>query len=144
MRAVLNEIKSFFLVLISLMLFVSLVTYNAKDPGWMHQSAWDAPIANQLGLFGAYCADLVISLTGMVSYLFPLFFLFSGIRVFRGKSYHQSIYHVCGVAISLLACMGILCLTVNNTGFVSTPAGGFVGFQIALALVSLFNVTGIG
>ncbi len=54
-----------------LYLFMALLTYSPRDPGWSATGS-GAPIGNLGGPTGAWLADVFFSLVGYAAYLFPL------------------------------------------------------------------------
>ncbi len=56
---------------IALFLLAALVTYHVDDPGWSHTGPREA-VHNATGVVGAWFADVLFSLFGYLSYLFPV------------------------------------------------------------------------
>ena len=52
--------------------FASLLTYSTTDPGWSHTGSLTAPVHNWGGHLGAWIADVLLQLFGVVSYILPL------------------------------------------------------------------------
>ena len=52
-------------------LLLSLMSYNAQDPGWSHRGT-SLAIHNYGGVVGAWFADVFLYLFGYLAYLFPL------------------------------------------------------------------------
>ncbi|HTS51743.1 MAG TPA: DNA translocase FtsK 4TM domain-containing protein, partial [Burkholderiales bacterium] len=64
------------LVLAALYLALVLVTYDKSDPGWSHSTASGAS-HNAGGRFGAWLADVMLSLFGLSAYWWIVFLLFA-------------------------------------------------------------------
>ncbi|MCG6865162.1 MAG: DNA translocase FtsK 4TM domain-containing protein, partial [Thiogranum sp.] len=81
----LREVTLFVLSALAAYLLLSLMSYNAQDPGWSHRGPTHA-IHNFGGVVGAWFADVFLYLFGFLAYLFPLMVAFSGWLVFRGRT----------------------------------------------------------
>jgi S-DNA-T family DNA segregation ATPase FtsK/SpoIIIE len=79
-----REAALFVLLALALFLLTALVTYHAQDPGWSHTGPREQ-IHNLAGVVGAWVADVLFSLFGYLSYLFPIMIAFSGWLVLRGS-----------------------------------------------------------
>lgn len=75
---------------VSLFLLFALVTYHADDPGWSHTGPRD-DIQNYTGVVGAWIADVLYSVFGYLSYLFPVIIAFSGWLVLKGSREHEKL-----------------------------------------------------
>jgi len=69
---------------LALFLLAALVTYHVDDPGWSHTGPRDA-VHNSTGVVGAWFADVLYSVFGYLSYLFPVIIGFSGWLVLKGR-----------------------------------------------------------
>jgi len=69
---------------LALFLLAALVTYHVDDPGWSHTGSRDT-IQNSTGIVGAWFADVLYSVFGYLSYLFPVIIAFSGWLVLKGS-----------------------------------------------------------
>jgi S-DNA-T family DNA segregation ATPase FtsK/SpoIIIE len=74
------------LVLMALALFLltALVTYESADPGWSYTGSRESP-HNAAGIVGAWFADVLYSLFGFLSYLFPVIIAYSGWLVLQSN-----------------------------------------------------------
>lgn len=75
---------------LALFLLAALVTYHVEDPGWSHTGSRDA-IQNSTGVVGAWFADVLYSVFGYLSYLFPVIIAFSGWLVLKGSGDHEKL-----------------------------------------------------
>jgi S-DNA-T family DNA segregation ATPase FtsK/SpoIIIE len=80
----LREAGAVLLLPLALYLLVCLFSYNAMDPSWSH-AGQSEHARNFGGMLGAYVADLLRYLFGMVAYAFPLLLLGLGIHVLRHR-----------------------------------------------------------
>ncbi|TNF69139.1 MAG: DNA translocase FtsK [Gammaproteobacteria bacterium] len=60
---------------VAVFIFISLVTYNANDPGWS-QIKSNGIVHNTAGEVGAYSADILLSLFGLFAYLIPFLMIY--------------------------------------------------------------------
>lgn len=72
------------LMALALFLFTALVTYHATDPGWSYTGSREG-IQNAAGVVGAWFSDVLYSLFGYLSYLFPVIIAYSGWLVLRSN-----------------------------------------------------------
>ena len=82
MKRRLREAGVLMLVPLAVYLLVCLFSYDPLDPSWSH-AAGDAEVHNLGGTVGAWVADLLRYLFGIVAYFFPLLLLALGLRVLR-------------------------------------------------------------
>ena len=71
------------LIFFSLVLFVSLVSFNVEDPGFK-KIADEQNIHNYLGYFGAKLSSFMLVFWGHASYIISLFFFFMGLKFLFG------------------------------------------------------------
>lgn len=72
------------LMALALFLFTALVTYHSTDPGWSYTGSREG-IENAAGVVGAWFSDVLFSLFGYLSYLFPVIIAYSGWLVLRSN-----------------------------------------------------------
>ena len=77
------EILGIFIFCFGILLFLSLITYSPSDPNFIFPE--NAEIKNILGFQGSYIADLFFQSSGLVAFLIPITFIFTGINIFRKK-----------------------------------------------------------
>ena len=132
---------------IAIFLLVSLASYNPADPGWSNSVAV-VKINNAGGLIGAFVADSLLYLLGILAYLFPVMVGYSGWLVYRGHSPSGGIdLHVLAVRwAGFLLTVGAGCgLSALESGFNSSlPAGygGVLGNVIGSNLVDVVSPVG--
>lgn len=79
-----REVAVIILALVALFIALALFTYDPADPGWSQSVSGDE-VRNGGGIVGAYIADVLLSVFGWFSYLFPVVFAFDGWRIFRSE-----------------------------------------------------------
>ena len=80
----LREVGALLLFPVALYLLGCLFSYSPLDPSWSHVGQAEHA-HNFFGMLGAYVADLLRYLFGMVAYAFPLLLLLLGVRVLRHR-----------------------------------------------------------
>lgn len=66
---------------IALFFLLALITFNNEDAGWTHSGSIPT-ISNACGVVGAWMADFIFSIFGLMGYLFPIMILWHGYLVF--------------------------------------------------------------
>lgn len=140
-----------FILVLSLALFVllSLVTYHAQDPSWMHVASKHAQVANAGGQVGAYLADGLYAIFGYVSYLVPVCFAYlscvilSDVWLRHGMTLHVIWFRALGLVFLWISSCGLLSL---RFAFASAGqlhrAGGWLGHTVFEALRPALNIQG--
>ena len=79
------EIFGIFIFCLGILLFLALISYSPSDPNFIFPE--NTKIQNILGFQGSYVSDLFIQSAGLISYLIPVTYLFTGINIFKKKKY---------------------------------------------------------
>ncbi|WP_294902029.1 DNA translocase FtsK 4TM domain-containing protein [Tatumella sp. UBA2305] len=130
--------------LFAVYLMVSLVSFNPSDPSWS-QTAWHEPIHNLGGSPGAWLADTLLFIFGVMSYAIPVVIIGLCWITFRHR--HNDDY-VDYFAIGLRL-IGVLALVVTTCGLAAINAddiwyfasGGVIGSLVSSAMTPYFNQT---
>ena len=77
------EITGIILSLVGTLLLIALVSYSPTDPNFIFPE--NTEINNLLGFRGSYVSDLFLQSLGLISFLIPFTFIFSGINIFKKK-----------------------------------------------------------
>ena len=70
----LAELIGLFLLVLSTLLLVSLISYSPEDPNFIFPD--NAEIKNLLGVKGSYVSDILYQSVGLISLLIPFSFFF--------------------------------------------------------------------
>ena len=108
------------------LLFISLATYSPEDPNFIFPDNTD--ISNILGYNGSFISDLFFQSIGLVSYLFSLTLIITGINIIRSKEFFLILENI--FYSILYSFFGTLFLTYfYSNAFVLyiNGNGGFVG-----------------
>lgn len=98
-----NYFFGIFWIFISIVMFVSLLSYNENDISFNNVST-ELKVNNYLGKFGSYTADLLVQIFGLSSLFFAGLFLILGFKVFFNKTIYnkwQKFISFLGLIISL-------------------------------------------
>ena len=66
-----------------ILLFVALISYSPEDPNFIFPE--NTKIKNLLGFQGSYVSDIFLQSIGLISFLIPFTYIFTGIKIFRSK-----------------------------------------------------------
>ena len=131
------EILGIFIFCFGILLLISLISYSPSDPNFIFPE--NTEIKNILGFQGSYMADLFFQSSGLVAFLIPFTFIFTGINIFRRKEIFLFIENT--FFITLYALVGTLFFGFyyeNSFSFYINGNGGFIGNY--LNKTSLVNV----
>lgn len=141
------EILLLGLVVFSIYLFISLLSFDPADPSWS-QTSMHEPIHNWGGALGAYLSDILLQFFGFAAYSTPfiLFVLYLQLACYFYRDYHNPINYF---SISLRI-IGLLSFIFSITGFFALniidweqyQSGGILGTLIALELYPIFSHIG--
>jgi len=133
---------------ISLLLLISLATFDLDDPGWSHGGS-RLDIHNGAGSAGAWLADFFLSLFGISAHLLPFLLAYYGYRVYRHAGDERpapadTALRWLGFGIALIAATGI------TERFMVRPRlelpegyGGIVGREISDHFYHAFGTSGM-
>ena len=80
----LAELTGLFLIIISILLLISLATYSPQDPTFIFPE--NQEIRNILGVRGSFVADIFFQSVGLISFLVPISFFFTGVSIVINKN----------------------------------------------------------
>ncbi len=130
----------------ALFLLISLLTYSNEDPGWTHSGTGQA-IFNSCGVVGAWISDFLLSIFGLLAYLFPVMIFWHGYMLFRQKKLAENRWMLTlrwfGFFSILVSGTAVLYLHLLRTQ-VELPgtSGGILGQEIGDLLVASFKNSG--
>ena len=100
----LNMFLGLVLSLVSVLLFLALVTYHPSDPS-INTASGAVPahaVHNWIGLFGAYLSDILLQAFGITAFLFPLWIGGLGWNWIRSRSGGSAILRWMGAALAVI------------------------------------------
>jgi len=130
-----NEIAGILLILLSLFVLLSLISYNpSEEPTISPQVS----ITNRTGIIGVYVSHFLVKMTiGYISYIFPILGLLWGWWMVSRKSFRDltrlTLYAI-GFAFLTSVAIGIPAVSKGITGTASYRYAGLVGGVVAKLL----------
>jgi S-DNA-T family DNA segregation ATPase FtsK/SpoIIIE len=139
-----NEVVAVLIVAAAVLLFLSFITYDPKDPSWNSVGPAEKP-QNLIGLIGAYVADFFLQLFGLAAMVIPVLMTLIAVRVFFSDSARLPVRKAIGAALLLVVHSGFLALFAK-AGIAllerSRSNGGAVGYIVEDALAGILNTIG--
>ncbi|HBP8201355.1 TPA: DNA translocase FtsK [Escherichia coli] len=133
------------IVLFAVWLMAALLSFNPSDPSWS-QTAWHEPIHNLGGMPGAWLADTLFFIFGVMAYTIPVIIVGGCWFAWRHQSSDEYIDYF---AVSLRI-IGILALILTSCGLAAINAddiwyfasGGVIGSLLSTTLQPLLHSSG--
>ncbi|PPZ17444.1 DNA translocase FtsK [Escherichia coli] len=133
------------IVLFAVWLMAALLSFNPSDPSWS-QTAWHEPIHNLGGMPGAWLADTLFFIFGVMAYTIPVIIVGSCWFAWR---YQSSDEYIDYFAVSLRI-IGVLALILTSCGLAAINAddiwyfasGGVIGSLLSTTLQPLLHSSG--
>jgi S-DNA-T family DNA segregation ATPase FtsK/SpoIIIE len=146
LRVRMGQVGLVLVAMIALYLFLALGTYDLSDPTLPKTAAI---IHNQGGLIGAWVANVLFALLGIIAYIMPVSMLYycfihwHELRQRQAQSRLLSSLRLIGWILSLLSLSGLvnLLLDYNSWTYPEGP-GGILGEFAPKILLPLFNFSG--
>ncbi|EEY2302074.1 DNA translocase FtsK [Escherichia coli] len=133
------------IVLFAVWLMAALLSFNPSDPSWS-QTAWHEPIHNLGGMPGAWLADTLFFIYGVMAYTIPVIIVGGCWFAWRHQSSDEYIDYF---AVSLRI-IGVLALILTSCGLAAINAddiwyfasGGVIGSLLSTTLQPLLHSSG--
>ncbi|HAH6824551.1 TPA: DNA translocase FtsK [Escherichia coli] len=133
------------IVLFAVWLMAALLSFNPSDPRWS-QTAWHEPIHNLGGMPGAWLADTLFFIFGVMAYTIPVIIVGGCWFAWRHQSSDEYIDYF---AVSLRI-IGVLALILTSCGLAAINAddiwyfasGGVIGSLLSTTLQPLLHSSG--
>ncbi|EFW3243291.1 DNA translocase FtsK [Shigella flexneri] len=133
------------IVLFAVWLMAALLSFNPSDPSWS-QTAWHEPIHNLGGMPGAWLADTLFFIFGVMAYTIPVIIVGCCWFAWRHQSSDEYIDYF---AVSLRI-IGVLALILTSCGLAAINAddiwyfasGGVIGSLLSTTLQPLLHSSG--
>ena len=120
---------------LGIILFITLISYSPDDPNFIFPK--NVEIKNILGFQGSYISDLFFQSTGLISFLIPITFFFTGISIFRKKEIFliiENIFYV--ILYCLIGSLFFSYFFKDTFTFYINGNGGFVGSYLSQILLN--------
>ncbi|MGI9573261.1 DNA translocase FtsK [Alloalcanivorax xenomutans] len=134
------------LIALSLYLLLALISYDSRDPGWSYVGHVDS-VRNAGGRAGAFCADLLLGLFGLMAYLFPVLVGFWAFKVLRERhaglpgSWPMFSLRLVGFVLTMIGGTALAYMHFT-TGGLPEDAGGILGQVVGGSALDAFNALG--
>ncbi|MFO7980782.1 MAG: DNA translocase FtsK 4TM domain-containing protein [Candidatus Aminicenantes bacterium] len=139
-----RDISGILLVLLSVFIIISLLSYNPDDPSWASVSSVHKKVHNYGGKVGASLSEALIQFLGLSSLVLPIALVFLGFQSFFPKKKGGFLFRA---GESLLICLilsPILSIIFNQTSWKGSEvsAGGVIGDLSSSLLIKYFSQLG--
>ena len=133
------------IVLFAVWLMAALLSFNPSDPSWS-QTAWHEPIHNLGGMPGAWLADTLFFIFGVMAYTIPVIIVGG---CWFARRHQSSDEYIDYFAVSLRI-IGVLALILTSCGLAAINAddiwyfasGGVIGSLLSTTLQPLLHSSG--
>ena len=120
------EVIGIFIFCLGILLFLALVSYSPTDPNFIFPK--NTMINNLLGFQGSYISDLFIQSVGLIAYLIPVTYIFTGANIFKKKEIFLLVENTFFIILYLSIGSLFLSYYYNNTFTLYINGnGGFIG-----------------
>ncbi|NDJ58289.1 DNA translocase FtsK [Enterobacteriaceae bacterium 4M9] len=136
------------LVLVALFavyLMVALLSFNPSDPSWS-QTAWHEPIHNLGGIPGAWFADTLLFIFGVMAYTIPVIMLggcwFAWLRRDNDEfiDYFALALRLIGALALVVSACGLAAINADDIWYFAS--GGVIGSLLSTAMMPMLNSIG--
>jgi S-DNA-T family DNA segregation ATPase FtsK/SpoIIIE len=144
-----SEIIGIILIFLAVFIFISLISYDSRDPswtntGWANAAPWNYKIHNFVGRVGAFTSDALLQLLGFGSFFLPLALIYLGILLFSSEWKKRFLLRTGGTLFLLLVFCAFLSLIFGSRNWrgAGIQSGGLTGQLIASLLIRYFSHLG--
>ena len=133
------------IVLFAVWLMAALLSFNPSDPSWS-QTAWHEPIHNLGGMPGAWLADTLFFIFGVMAYTIPVIIVGGCWFAWRHQSSDEYIDYfavslrIIGVLALILTSCGLAAINADDIWYFA--AGGVIGSLLSTTLQPLLHRSG--
>jgi len=133
--------------LLALFLLIALISYSPADPGFTTTGNGDE-IANAVGVYGAWLADILLHLLGYLAYALPTLLIFKVYTSFRESELNAEFswplfaLKTAGFILLVIAASGLATLHFEIDATTSYMAGGVLGALVVDLCVPLLATVG--
>ncbi|MDC2998067.1 DNA translocase FtsK [Candidatus Pelagibacter sp.] len=122
----LTEIFGIVIFAAGLLILVSLLTYSPEDPNFIFPE--NSEINNILGFQGSFVADLFFQSIGLISYMFSITLIITGINIFINKEFFLIIENIFfAIIYSIVGTLFLSYFYFEGFSLYINGNGGFVG-----------------
>ena len=133
----LAELVGISLVIASILLFISLISYSPEDPNFIFPE--NRNVKNILGFRGSFVADIFFQSIGIISLLIPFSLLFTGISITINKKFIVIIENVFFIIFYIIAATFFFGIFHEETYWlIINGNNGFVGDLMSETIIADF------
>ena len=133
----LAELIGIILIVTSILLFVSLISYSPEDPNFIFPENQD--IKNLLGFRGSFIADIFFQSIGVISLLIPFSLLFTGLSITINKKFIIIIENIFFIILYIIAATFFFGIFHKETYWlIINGNNGFVGDLMSETIIADF------
>ena len=129
------EIFGIIILCLGVLLFISLASYSPTDPNYIFPE--NTEIKNLLGFQGSYVSDIFFQSIGVITYLIPITYIFTGLNITRRKELILLIENTFFIVLySLIGSLFFSYYYENTYSFYINGNGGFIGSYLNLSFLN--------
>ncbi len=133
----LAELMGIFLIVTSILLFISLISYSPEDPNFIFPE--NQEIKNFLGFRGSFVADIFFQSIGIISLLIPFSLLFTGLSITINKKLIVIIENIFFVILYIIVATFFFGIFHKETYWlIINGNNGFVGDLMSETIIAEF------
>ena len=137
-----SELFGLLFIATSLLLLLSLATYDPADPS-LNVDSSTLDHSNYVGKIGAWASDLLLQILGWAAFCLPIPLFLAGYKRMRGRTWVEPFLKFFGVSCLIVSFSTILALlTPVSPEKVNFTPGGIVGILLSDRLVMYLNRSG--
>ncbi|MCE5244681.1 MAG: DNA translocase FtsK 4TM domain-containing protein [Syntrophobacteraceae bacterium] len=139
-----HEIGALSVLIVTLLVLLSLLSFRNADPTFLNASVAKCPAQNLVGSFGALVACGLFNLLGIGAYILPVVGFGLSWSLFRGMRPPQERIHCLGILFLLFSVTSLAALQQENLHLFGQEimSGGIVGAAIAHFLKARLSTAG--
>lgn len=137
-----SEIIAVLLVFLALFIFISLISYDSKDPSWANATPSNQKIHNYAGRTGASLSEALLQFLGFGAFLIPVALIYLGYAMFFPS---QPLFlKTIGSFLFIITFGALLFMFFDRFAWRGTEiqAGGIMGNLVSSVLVRYLNSVG--
>jgi S-DNA-T family DNA segregation ATPase FtsK/SpoIIIE len=138
------ELSGLILILVSLFLLISLISYNSQDPSWASTTSPGTKVYNYGGKAGASTAEALLQVFGFTSFLIPLALVCIGLQIVLPKEDKRLLSRTFGIVFLVLILCALLYTLFQDVNWrgARLASGGFIGNVLSSFFSQYFNHAG--
>jgi len=126
-------------------LMAALLSFNQSDPSWS-QTSWHGPIHNLGGGVGAWIADTLFFIFGVLAYAIPIIILCLCWAAYRNRE-QREYFDYFALALRLIGTLALILTScglaaLNFDDLYNFTSGGVIGSLLSTAMKTWFNSVG--